>query len=294
VLEHPRGELVAAANWRRPSLEALAARHGIPRITTDWEQLAADPGIDAVVVATPNALHAPQTIACLEAGKHVLVEKPMARTLAEAEAMNEAAARSGARLMVAHCWRFHADVRALRERIASGQLGDVVKTRGYGVHAGWGPAGWFVDRELAGGGALLDMGVHAIDTARFLLGDPRPERVSASISTRYGDYQVDDDGIVLIGWDNGASSLVESGWWQPHLAGLEADTEIYGTGGYARVWDFTEGPPGYEHCAQPMYSAQMAEFLDALEQGRAPRPDGGDGAVVMDVVDRAYRSAGLT
>ena len=293
VLEHPRGELVAAANWRRPSLEALAARHGIPRITTEWEQLAADPGIDAVVVATPNALHAPQTIACLEAGKHVLVEKPMARTLAEAEAMNEAADRSGARLMVAHCWRFHDDVRALRERIASGELGEVVKTRGYGVHAGWGPAGWFVDRELAGGGALVDMGVHAIDTARFLLGDPRPQRVCASIATRYGDYDVDDEGIVLIGWDNGTSSLVESGWWQPHLAGLEADTEIYGTGGYARVWDFTEGPPGYEHCAQPMYSAQMAEFLDALEQGRAPRPDGHDGAVVMDVVDQAYRSAGL-
>ena len=75
--------------------------------------------------------------------------------------------------------------------------------------------------------------------------------------------------MLLIGWANGASSLVESGWWQPHLAGLEADTEVYGTGGYARVWDFTEGPEGYEHCAQPMYSAQMAEFIDALVGGPA-------------------------
>ena len=293
VLAHPRGELVAAANWREPSLAAFAERHGISRTTTDWRELAADPGIEAVIIGTPNALHAPQTIACLEAGKHVLVEKPMARTLDEARSMNDAAARAGARLMVAHCWRFHDDVRALRSRINAGELGDVARTHGYGVHAGWGPSGWFTDRELAGGGALLDMGVHAIDTARYLLGDPAPDSVCASISTRYGDYAVDDEGVLLIGWSNGVSSVVESGWWQPHLGGLEADTEIYGTGGYARIWDFTEGPEGYEHCAQPMYTAQVAEFIDALEEGRQPRPSGEDGAVVMDVVERAYRSAGL-
>src|SRR5258705_99739 len=71
-------------------------------------------------------------------------------------------------LMVAHCWRFRDEVRLLRARIAAGELGEIVKTRGYGVHAGWGPSGWFTDPELAGGGALVDMGVHAIDTARFL------------------------------------------------------------------------------------------------------------------------------
>jgi predicted dehydrogenase len=135
--------------------------------------------------------------------------------------------------------------------------------------------------------------VHAIDTVRFLLGDPAPAGVCARIATRYGSYQVDDDGLLLIGWSNGTSSLVESGWWHPHLAGLEADTEVYGTTGYARIWDFTEGPEGYEHCAQPMYSAQMAEFIDAVSQGRQPSPSGEDGAVVMDVVEQAYRSAGL-
>ena len=293
VLEHPGAELVAAANWREESLAALAERHGIPRTTTDWRELAADPSIDAVVVATPNALHAPQTVACLAAGKHVLVEKPMARTLAECEAMLAAAEESGARLMVAHCWRFHAEVRRLRDRVARGELGDIVKTRGYGVHAGWGPSGWFTDMELAGGGALLDMGVHAIDTARFLLGDPAPETVCARIGTRYGSYAVDDDGMLLIGWSNDVTSTVESGWWHPRKGGLEAETEMYGTGGYARIWDFTDEPEGYEHCAQPMYSAQVAEFVDAVTQGRQPRPSGEDGAVVMDVVERAYRSAGL-
>ena len=292
VAAHPGAEAVAAANWREPSLRRLAERHAIPRTTTDWRALAADPRVDAAVIATPNGLHAEQAVAFLEAGKHVLVEKPMARTLAEADAMVAAARGSGARLMVAHCWRFHADVRALRARVAAGELGEVVKTRGYGVHARWGPSGWFTDPELAGGGALLDMGVHAIDTARYLLGDPQPLRVCAAVGTRYGSYQVDDDAVLLIGWSNGTTSVVEAGWWQPHLGGLEADTELYGTGGYARVWDLTEPPDGYEHCSQPMFTAQLAEFVDAVAAGRQPRPSGEDGRVVMRVVEQAYRGPG--
>jgi predicted dehydrogenase len=291
VLEHPGAELVAAANWRRPSLDRLAERHGIARTTTDWRALTADPGVDAAVVGTPNALHAPQAIAFLDAGKHVLVEKPMAASLAEADAMVAAARRSGAFLMVAHCLRFHPDVRALRVRVEAGELGEIVKTRSYGGHAGWGPSGWFTDPVLAGGGALVDMGVHAIDTARYLLGDPEPVRVCAAVGTRYGAYPVDDDAVLLLGWANGVTSVVESGWWQPHLGGLEADTELYGTGGYARVWDMTEPPPGYQHCTQPMYSAQLAEFVDAIAAGRQPRPGGEDGRVVVGIVEQAYASA---
>lgn len=298
---HARGvlahgdEIVAVANHREETARPFAERHAIPRVTTDWEALAADPEVEAAVVSTPNALHAPQSIALLRNGKHVLVEKPMATSVAECDAMIEAARVSGASLMVAHCWRFRDEVIAMRDRIAAGELGDVVKTRGYGVHAGWGPSGWFTDPSLAGGGALVDMGVHAIDTARFLLGDPAPGRVCATIGTRYaeGRYTVDDDGVVLITWDNGTNSIIESGWWQPHLGGLEADTEVYGTKGYARIWPQDPPAEDYEHCTQPMYSAQAAEFLDAIREGRQPRPSGEDGRVVMRVVEDAYRSAGL-
>ena len=285
------GELVAVANHREETARSFAAEHGIGRVTTDWEALARDPEVDAAVVATPNALHAPQSIALLEAGKHVLVEKPMAISVAECDAMLDASRRSGAALMVAHCWRFRDEVIALRDRIASGELGEIVKTRGYGVHAGWGPSGWFNDEALAGGGALPDMGVHAIDTARFLLGDPEPGRVCATIGTRYGDYDVDDDGILLISWSNGTNSIVESGWWHPHKEGMEADTEVYGTAGYARVFPREEPSEDYEHCTQPMYTQQMREFLGAIQEGRSPRPCGEDGRKVIRIVEEAYRSA---
>jgi predicted dehydrogenase len=292
VVAHSKGELAAVANWREESARVLAERFDIPRVTTDWEQLALDPDIDAVIVGTPNALHAPQAVACLDAGKHVLVEKPMALNTQEAERMLHAARAGGAFLMVAHCWRFHQDVIAVRDRIASGELGDIVKTRGYGVHAGWGPSGWFTDPALAGGGALADMGVHAIDTARFLLGDPTPERVCATVGRRYGDYQVDDDDILLVSWSNGTNSIIEAGWWQPHLGGLEADTEVYGTRGYTRIFPADEPPADYDHTAQPMYTAQMRAFIDGAIEGRQPRPSGEDGRVVMEIVDEAYASGG--
>jgi predicted dehydrogenase len=136
------------------------------------------------------------------------------------------------------------------------------------------------------------MGVHAIDTSRFLLGEPIPERVCATLGTRYGTYDVDDDGILLISWSNGTNSIVESGWWHQHLGGLEADTEVYGTSGYARVWPEPPSEDG-EHVTQPMFTAQVTEFLDAIAEGRKPRPSGQDGLVVMQVVEMAYASAEL-
>src|SRR5205085_6485896 len=170
VLDHPDGDLVAVTNWREGSMGKLAETFGIPKATTRWQELAEDPSIDAAVVGTPNALHAEQAIACLHAGKHVLVEKPMATSVEECDRMIAAARESERFLMVGHCWRVHPKVIAMRDRIAGGELGEVVKTRGYGIHAGWGPSGWFLEPSLSGGGALIDMGVHAIDTARFILG----------------------------------------------------------------------------------------------------------------------------
>ena len=251
-----------------------------------------DPEVDAVVIATPNALHAPQAIAFLEAGQHVLVEKPMAMTAAEGELMVAAAEGSGAGLMVAHCWRFHPDVRALRERIAAGELGEVVKTRGYGVHVRWGPSGWFTQRQLAGGGALADMGVHAIDTARFLLGEPSPAGVSAAIGTRYGTTTSTTTRSCSSAGTTAPTRSSSRDGGSPMPPAWRPTPRFTARTGYARVFAFTEPPTDtYEHCPQSMYTTQMSEFIAADREGRQPSPSGEDGLVVMRVLDEAYRSA---
>jgi predicted dehydrogenase len=289
-------EVVGVAGHRPERVREFARRWGIERATDDWEALCAEPDVDLVIVGTPNSLHADQTIHALDHGKHVLVDKPMAVTTADADRMLAAAERAGRILAVGHMWRYHPDVIALRDRIASGGLGRIVRTHGWGVHAGWGPSGWFTDPSLAGGGALIDMGIHAIDTARFLLGDPRPDRVAASIGVGcHGDYDVDDDGIVVVDWADGVRSSVEFGWWQPRLGGLEADTEVLGTAGHGRIWSMAlPPPPEYVHCAVPMYAAQLTDVAASCRSGRSPIASAEVGRTALEVVERAYAAAGVS
>ena len=272
----------------------------ICRSGDNWRNVVASSDVDAVVIGTPNALHHPQALAAFAAGKHVLVDKPMALTVVEADDMIDAASEAQRTLLVGHMWRYRDEVIATRNRIAAGSVGRPVRTRGYGIHAGWGPGGWFTDPALAGGGALIDMGIHAIDTARFLLGDPVPVRVVASVGTAHGEYSVEDDAVVLIEWlmadGTIVRSVVECGWWQPRLDGVEADTEVYGTAGYERIWpQFTPATlaaEDYVHCAPPMYAAQMADFARCCVTGGRPVADAGVGRTALQVTELAYRSAG--
>ncbi len=302
----PNVELVAVVEKFSDKSKAFSEKFGVKCCYTSVDELLAEGGVDALVVCTPNFLHAPQAIAALNAGVHVMVEKPMAMDAAEAERMCAAAESSGAVLMVAHCWRFDEDVLWLKGQAP--KLGKIIRTKGYGVHTHWGPAGWFTQKELAGGGAMADMGIHALDTARFLLGDPQPVSVYAKIGTYYKDFDVDDTGVILVNWDNGATSYIESGWWQPHSDGPEAATQLYGTQGFGQLFptklelpNIQEGKldiidsglpfPRPEHCPQSMYDAQMAYFIECIHSGQKPVPGGMEGWINMKVVDAAYESA---
>lgn len=302
----PDVELAAVVEKYRDKSAGLAKIFNIKNQYETVEQLLQAEDVDALVIGTPNFLHAPQAIAGLKAGVHVLVEKPMAMNAKEAEQMWEAAETSGAILMVAHCWRFDPDVLWLKEQ--SPKLGKIIRTKGYGVHIHWGPSGWFTKKEFAGGGALADMGIHALDTARFLLGDPKPVSVYAKLGTYYKDYDVDDTGVFLIEWENGATSYIESGWWQPHADGPEAATQLYGTQGFGQLFptrlelpnreeekldiiDSGYGFPRDEHCTQSMYEAQMAYFLECIREKKTPVPGAAEGLTNMKVVDAAYESA---
>ncbi len=299
-------ELVAVVNHKTESMAEFGKRFHVARQYRSVEDMLKEGGVDALVVSTPNYLHAPQTIAALSAGLHVMVEKPMAMNAAEAERMYETAEKSGATLMVAHCWRFDPDVLWLKEQ--SKKLGRIIRTKGIGVHTHWGPSGWFTQKQFAGGGAMADMGIHALDTARFLLGDPKPVSVYARIGTYYKDFDVDDTGVIIVEWENGAVSYIESGWWQPHADGPEAATQLYGTQGFGQLFPTKlELPnakeqridvinPGFEfprkeHCPQSLYDAQLKYFVECIKQKRTPVPGGLEGLTNMKVVDAAYESA---
>jgi predicted dehydrogenase len=299
-------ELVAVVNHRPESMAAFASDFGIPFQYENVETLLRHGNVDAVVISTPNYLHAPQTVAALNTGVHVLVEKPMSMNAREAEQICEAAAKSGALLMVAHCWRFDPDVLWLKDQ--SSKLGKIVRTKGIGVHTHWGPSGWFTQKEFAGGGALVDMGIHALDTARFLLGDPKPVAVYAKIGTHYKDFDVDDTGSIMVEWDNGATSYIESGWWQTHADGPEAATQLYGTQGFGQLFptklelpniseqkvDVIDSGfefPRQEHCPQSLYDTQLNYFIKCIEKNQKPVPGGLEGLTNMKVVDAAYESS---
>lgn len=301
-------ELAAVANHRPESMAAFAGEFGIARQFATVQDMLAGGEIDALIVSTPNCLHAQQAIAALEAGVHVMVEKPMAMNAAEAREMVAAGHRSGALLMVAHCWRFDREAQWAREQVAAGRIGEVLRTKGYGVHVNWGPGGWFTQKRLAGGGAVADMGIHAIDTARFLLGDPQPVSVYARIGTYYREFDVDDTGVIVINWDNGAVSTIEAGWWQPHADGPNASTQLYGRKGMAslfptrliltdvdkqQVEQVDSGFPAVrqDHYPQAMYDAQMAYFVDCIRANRTPVPGGAEGWANMQIIDAAYESS---
>ncbi len=299
----PDLELTAVVNHRPESMAAFAGEFGIPRQYADVAGLLKAGGVDVLVVSTPNYLHAPETIAALKAGVHVMVEKPMAMNAVEAAGMVEASRASGALLMVAHCWRFDPEVLWLREQVRSGRLGRIIRTKGCGVHVDWGPGGWFTEKKFAGGGALADMGIHALDTARFLLGDPQPVSVYARLGAYYKDFDVDDTGVLIVNWENGVTSYIESGWWQPHADGPEAATQLYGTLGFGQLFptslrlsggtmvDSGFSHPRDPHCPQSMYDTQLAYFVQCIREKRAPNPGGLEGWPNMKVVDAAYESA---
>ncbi|MCF6223223.1 MAG: Gfo/Idh/MocA family oxidoreductase [Flavobacteriaceae bacterium] len=304
----PNVEIVAVVAKKLKTAKDFAIKYGIKETYNDISNVLNNKAIDAVIIGTPNQFHAPYAIEFLKSNKDVFLEKPMGISAKEGRQITDVSKNFNQLVMVGHMWRFDVDTNYLKDCVASGKLGKVFKTKGYGVHENWGPSGWFIKKSLAGGGALADMGVHAIDTIRYILGDPKPAKVYARISTNFGDYDVDDTGIIVITWDNGVESIIESGWWHPHMDGPEASSGIWGTKGYASLFPtflkITTGedsfdkivpelPERKEHCDQVIYTKQMEYFVDCIKTRTQPNPGLIEGQIILDIVDAAYKSSEL-
>ena len=184
----PNVEAVALAGLEEERLRELGGLYGVQNLYRSWEDLVARDDLDVVSIGAPNHLHAPIAIAALKGGKHVLCEKPLARTGAEAEGIVRAAREADRAVHIAFTQRERGDVQALKRHVEEGNLGRI-----YHAKATWmrrngipGMGGWFTSKEMAGGGPLIDLGVHMVDMALFLMGNPEVESVSCATYAELG------------------------------------------------------------------------------------------------------------
>ncbi len=297
----------ASGNWKKVEYEEALGRfepkYQIKKTYTNYQNMTEDPEIDAVSICVPNVYHAPISLEMLKHNKHVFVEKPMAGSVKDCQKMIDMAEKKGVKLGVGHMWRFHSDVNFMRTVIEKGLLGKIIKTKGYSIHVNWAPSGWFIEKRLALGGALIDMGLHAIDTVKYLLGDPKPIKVWARISTSYGSYDVDDTGIVVIEFGNGTTSIIECGWNNPYADGQEASTQLFGTNGYGRVfptearykvgtrWGVFKLEIKEPHQSLKMYQREIDHFVNCIINDEPPSISGRIGLEVVKIIEAAYQSS---
>lgn len=235
-------ELVAAADPSVTGLEKFKAQQGVARIYSDFhELLAKETELDAISVCTPNGLHAENTIAALQAGKHVMVEKPMAMNAGECRKMIEVAKKSGKQLVIGFQYRFDGKTQLIRQQVESGDLGRILHVRCQALRRRGIPNwGVFGRKDLQGGGPMIDIGVHVLEMAHFAMGSPKPISASGNAWTYLGNkpmeaqcawpnwdhktYTVEDLAVGLIRFDNGATLSIEASF----AAHIEKD-----------VWNFT-------------------------------------------------------
>lgn len=207
ILAEPRSRLYGVLT-RDP---AKAQAYPGVRVFTELQAALADPEVNAVYVGTPVALHAPQTIAALNAGKHVLCEKPVSLNYEQAEAMACAARTSGRRVGVAYYRRFYPKLIRAREMLVEGAIGQ--PTFAFATYHGWLESperGWLTDPALAGGGPLYDVGSHRIDVCNLLFG--RPQRATGMLSNALHELPVEDSATTLIGYGGGVQAVVDVRW----------------------------------------------------------------------------------
>ena len=216
------------------------------RLYNDLDKmLEAETDLDMVTIALPTYLHCWGACKCMEKGINVLSEKPMALTVEQCEEMIACAKKNNVRLMIGQCLRFAPAYLKLKEIIDSGELGEVYFGKTAYVRRRGTPYGWFTDKKTSGGGPIIDIGIHGIDAAWYLMGNPKPVRISAQISNRIGDYQTkgvdrwigtkcpdnrfdtEDSGCGVIHFENGACLMFEASWAINGPA--HSDTLICGT-----------------------------------------------------------------
>jgi predicted dehydrogenase len=307
-------ELVAVASPTEKNVRAFAEKQRIDWFL-DYQELLTIDEIDVVSLCLPNYLHCEATLAAAAAGKHVICEKPFCMNLQEADLMISACRQAGVKLMYAEELCFAPKYVRAKQLVDEGALGDVYLVKQSEKH--FGPhTPWFWDVQRSGGGALLDLGCHGIEFARWILDRPKAVTVTAQLGTFvHGDKtRCEDHSLVTVEFDNGALAIIEDSWAK--LGGMDDRAEIYGNKGvtyadllhgnaletYSEVgygyavekapttkgWTFTV----FEEIWNYGFPQEMQHFLDCVRFDKDPSVTGEDGRAVLEIICAAYASAG--
>lgn len=307
IQSFPGTELVVVSAAHKESAQALANRFGC-EVTVGWEPLVKRSDLNAVVVCTPPHLHAQVSIAAMESGKHVLCEKPLARTLQEAEAMVKAAEANHVKLKCGFNHRYHPAIHKAKELFDQGRIGQPSSIRcryGIGGRPGY-EKEWRANPEVVGGGQLMEQGIHALDLSRWFLGEFR-EVAALTANYFWKTEPLEDNAFVFLRTEDGRIASIHSSLtqWKNMFS-----FEIFGSEGYIYV-EGLGGSYGTEHLAfgrreflKPFaeevvefrgedcsWYEEWKEFVACIEENREPSGSGYDGLVAMRLVNAAYESA---
>ena len=317
-------EVVAICDPNEEVLNEKGDEFGIEKRYTNMEDMFANEKLDAVSVCVWNCNHAKCTIAALNAGLHVLCEKPMSYTVEEAKEMVEASKKAGKVLMLGFVSRFTTDTYVAKDFIDAGTLGNIYYGEATYLRRHGNPGGWFSDHSRSGGGPVIDIAVHAIDNIRYLMGSPKPVSVYAMTNNEIGPRHhlrtdvgwkpkgasekdicdVEDFACALVRFDNDATILIRASYdmhdvsnGQKKLLGTKGGL-IYGTSDaptiYTEMCDYMVDitPQTYNlKVGKTGFSAEIQHFVDSCLGKCECTATAEDGYVVMQILDGIYRSA---
>ena len=295
--------LVAVGHYDPVRRDEIGSSFGVPCVSQD--ELLADPTVDVVCLCTPSGQHAEQAIAAAEAGKHVLVDKPMALSLADADAMIAACERAGVKLGIHYQRRAMPLFQRVRQAIASDELGELtlgaVTMPYYRSQAYYDQAAWRGTWSLDGGGVLMNQGIHIVDLLVWFMGNPVDVQARGSPLRR--EIEVEDTLVATLRFENGSLATITA--TTTAVPGFPHRIEIYGTAGGIQIegeavtrWtglDRDGHPPvDLNQEAAGGHEALVRDFILALCEDRPPAADGVEGRRSLAAVLEIYRAAGLT
>ena len=288
-------EVAVICDVAEDAAHALAEPQQI-NCVTDYQAVLEDDSIQAVYIALPHHLHEEVTIAAAEAGKHILLEKPMANSLEEADRMLAAQKQAGVKLMIGFTHRFHSELETAKGLIDAGQLGRPTLATDIMTTGGVIPA-WFWQKAKAGGGVLHVNGAHSFDRLRWLMGSAIVE-IFAYAETYDPRKTVEDSIVVALRFANGAMGATVHNWVTDLPVPFKCDLDIHGTGGAIRIdtWNSLEFSNAHHTWVQrrerdDMFQKEISEFVSAILEDRDPCVTGEDGRRSLACVQAAYESA---